>query len=579
MNNVVMYNRFATAEQCNGQAMSNAVIYPRFSSSGQNEMSIDGQIRVCREYAESQGYNVVGIYPEKARTGTNDSRPAFQKMIKDAASGQFQYIIVYMFDRFARNRHDSILYKEMLKAKYGIKVISATQPISDDEGGEFYEMFLEWNDEKYSKRLSKRIKNGLDTCVENGTFTGSRLPFGYKLIDTDRKGKKGTIHKVAIDEEQAEIVRYIFTEYAKGTDKKVIADALNAQGKRINGQPFKFRSFEKWLKNAKYTGEYYFGERLCTKTYPAIIDKLTFAQVQERLAENKHLAGANSAVEPYLLTGKLYCGHCSTPMVADGGTSRSGKKHYYYACKKRKKGHCDKARENKDELEKKVTQQVHDFLSEPKNAEKAAKDTIAYYDKRTGDDGLKSIETRIAQAQAQVEDLTNAFIEAKSPLLRAGIEKKMQDYETLLSDLQTHKAQILLERGRKFTVKDILAFVAELLKGDPNDKDYQKQIIDNLVFMVYIYDGEGVKTVGYLDLGVDGNIEKIRLDETNEVLERLKGAKGVQTLTPSLHQQKEQVKTCSFCCVARRGFKPQFVRALLARRHSCHRRESTYTIV
>ncbi len=522
--------------------MSNAVIYPRFSSSGQNEMSIDGQIRVCREYAESQGYNVVGIYPEKARTGTNDSRPAFQKMIKDAASGQFQYIIVYMFDRFARNRHDSILYKEMLKAKYGIKVISATQPISDDEGGEFYEMFLEWNDEKYSKRLSKRIKNGLDTCVENGTFTGSRLPFGYKLIDTDRKGKKGTIHKVAIDEEQAEIVRYIFTEYAKGTDKKVIADALNAQGKRINGQPFKFRSFEKWLKNAKYTGEYYFGERLCTKTYPAIIDKLTFAQVQERLAENKHLAGANSAVEPYLLTGKLYCGHCSTPMVADGGTSRSGKKHYYYACKKRKKGHCDKARENKDELEKKVTQQVHDFLSEPKNAEKAAKDTIAYYDKRTGDDGLKSIETRIAQAQAQVEDLTNAFIEAKSPLLRAGIEKKMQDYETLLSDLQTHKAQILLERGRKFTVKDILAFVAELLKGDPNDKDYQKQIIDNLVFMVYIYDGEGVKTVGYLDLGVDGNIEKIRLDETNEVLERLKGAKGVQTLTPSLHQQKRQVK-------------------------------------
>lgn len=190
MNNTVTYMRFATAEQHNGQATNNAVIYPRFSSHGQNEMTIEGQIRICREYAESQGYNVVGIYPEKARTGTNDSRPAFQRMIKDAASGQFQYIIVYMFDRFARNRHDSILYKEMLKRDYGIKVLSATQPISDDEGGEFYEMFLEWNDEKYSKRLSKRIKNGLDTCVENGTFTGSRVPFGYRLIDTDRKGKK-----------------------------------------------------------------------------------------------------------------------------------------------------------------------------------------------------------------------------------------------------------------------------------------------------------------------------------------------------------------------------------------------------
>ena len=512
--------------------MENAVIYARFSSHGQNEMTIEGQVRICREYAESQGYNVLTVYPEKARTGTNDSRPAFQKMIKDAASGQFQYIIVYMFDRFARNRHDSILYKEMLKRDYGIKVVSATQPISDDEGGEFYEMFLEWNDEKYSKRLSKRIKNGLDTCVENGTFTGSRVPFGYKLIDTDRKGKKGTIHKVAIDEEQAEIVRYIFNEYAKGTDKKVIADALNAQGKRIKGQPFKFRSFEKWLTNAKYTGEYYFGERLCTKTYPAIIDKLTFAKVQERLAENKHLAGANSAVEPYLLTGKLYCGRCGTPMVSDGGTSRNGKKHYYYACKKRKKGNCDKSREGKDDLEKRVTQQVYDFLSDKKNAEKAANDTIAYYERRTGDDGLKSIETRIAQAQAQVEELTNAFIEAKSPLLRAGIEKKMSDYEIMLADLQKSKAQILLERGRKVTAKDILLFIADLLKGNPADKDYQRKIIDNLVFAVYIYDDERIKTVGYLNLGVDESIEKIRLDETNEVVERLKACSNSNTLTP-----------------------------------------------
>ena len=132
----------------------NAVIYPRLSSYGQNEQSIEGQVRICREFAESRGLNVVNVYPEKARTGTNDDRPAFQRMIKDAESGAYRYIIVYMFDRFARNRRDSIMYKEMLKDKYGIKVISATQPITEDEGGEFYEMFLEWNDEKYSKRLS-----------------------------------------------------------------------------------------------------------------------------------------------------------------------------------------------------------------------------------------------------------------------------------------------------------------------------------------------------------------------------------------------------------------------------------------
>lgn len=500
----------------------NAVIYARFSSHGQNEMSIDGQIRVCREFAENQGYNVIKTYADKARTGTNDSRPFFQRMIRDAASGAYQYILVYMFDRFARNRHDSVMYKEMLKQKYDIRVLSATQPISDDEGGEFYEMFLEWNDEKYSKRLSKRILNGLDTCVENGTYTGCKLIFGYRFIDTDRKGKKGTIHKVAIDEEQAEIVRYVFTEYNKGKTKKEIAAALNEQGERINGNPYTGRTFDRWLTNRKYTGKFYLGKRLCTNQYPAIIDELLFEEVQKRLARNKNLAGANSAVEPYLLTGKAYCGHCGTAMIAGGGTSKSGKKHYYYVCKRKGKSECVKSRENKDFLERQVTQQVYDFLSDKKKAEKAANDTIAYYERRTGDDGIKSIETRIRQAQAQVDDLTNAFIEAKSPLLRANIEKKMTDYEKLLADLQATKSKILLERGHSFTASDILEFIADLLKGNPADKDYQRKIIDNLVFMVYIYDDDKIKTVSYLDFGVDKNIEKIRLDETNELIERIK---------------------------------------------------------
>ena len=170
--------------------MKNAVIYARYSSQGQNEQSIESQIRTCSEFAEGQGYNVINTYSDKARTGTNDSRPSFQRMIKDAASGKFEYIIVYMFDRFARNRRDSIMYKEMLKQDYGIRVLSATQPISDDEGGEFYEMFLEWNDEKYSKRLSKRVRNGLDTSVENGTFCGGHLVYGYKPRKRTDEGRK-----------------------------------------------------------------------------------------------------------------------------------------------------------------------------------------------------------------------------------------------------------------------------------------------------------------------------------------------------------------------------------------------------
>lgn len=88
----------------------NAVIYARYSSQGQNEQSIEGQVRICTEYAQSKGFTVVKTYMDRARTGTNDHRPDFQKMIADADSGAFEQIIVYKFDRFARNRVDRILF-------------------------------------------------------------------------------------------------------------------------------------------------------------------------------------------------------------------------------------------------------------------------------------------------------------------------------------------------------------------------------------------------------------------------------------------------------------------------------------
>ena len=111
--------------------MKNAVIYPRYSSHGQNDMTIEGQIRICTEFAHSRGLNVIKIYPEKAKSASKDThkRKAFQQMLHDAESGAFQYIIVYKFDRFARNRFESMMIKHQLKEKCGVKVLSALEPV------------------------------------------------------------------------------------------------------------------------------------------------------------------------------------------------------------------------------------------------------------------------------------------------------------------------------------------------------------------------------------------------------------------------------------------------------------------
>ena len=476
--------------------MNNAVIYARYSSQGQNEQSIEGQLRICKEFADSKGLAVVKTYIDKARTGTNDNRPDFQCMISEAASGAFQNIIVYKFDRFARNRFDSMMYKQQLKKQYGIRVISALEPVSDDEGGEIYEMFLEWNDEKYSQRLSKRVRDGISTCVENGTYTGQKLIYGYKLIDTDKIGRKGRpIHRVVIDEAQAEVLRYAFNEYAQGTAQKCIAEKLNEQGYRLNGNLFNGRSFEHWLTNKKYTGEFLLGGRQCNNMYPQVISHELFDKVQERLRKNRYFTKANVVKEPYLLTGKLFCGHCGTMMRADGGVSHTGAIYKYYACNKARKRDCDKRRETKDDLEKCVAVETVKFFSDPKQVNKVANDVIAHYERISGDNSLKSIDAQISHTQKEMKDTTTAYIQAvasQNAFLQSSCQERMNELGVLLADLQKQRTKLDLERGQKISHKDIANFITEFISGDIEDKDFQKRLINNLVYLVYAYDDKTV---------------------------------------------------------------------------------------
>ena len=119
-----------------------AVIYARYSSDNQREESIEGQIRECTEYAKYNDIEVVGHYIDRAYSAKTDKRPDFQRMIKDSAKKNFQLVIVWKLDRFARNRYDSAIYKAALK-KNGVRVISVTEHITDDATGGLMESIFE----------------------------------------------------------------------------------------------------------------------------------------------------------------------------------------------------------------------------------------------------------------------------------------------------------------------------------------------------------------------------------------------------------------------------------------------------
>lgn len=122
--------------------MKYAVIYARYSSDRQNDMSIDGQIAECRKYAESHDMIIVQEYIDRAFTATTDKRPEFLRMIDDSKNKEFEIILVYQLDRFARNKDDSGYYKKILREN-GVKVVSAMERIAEDSSGVITEGMLE----------------------------------------------------------------------------------------------------------------------------------------------------------------------------------------------------------------------------------------------------------------------------------------------------------------------------------------------------------------------------------------------------------------------------------------------------
>ena len=126
-----------------------AVIYARYSSDNQREESIEGQIRECTAYAEKNGITVVKHYIDRAISAKTDKRPEFQQMIKDSDKKLFDIVLVRKLDRFARNRYDSARYKTQLK-KNGVKLMSATEIISEGPEGIILESVLEGYAEYYS---------------------------------------------------------------------------------------------------------------------------------------------------------------------------------------------------------------------------------------------------------------------------------------------------------------------------------------------------------------------------------------------------------------------------------------------
>lgn len=338
--------------------MENVAIYARYSSHSQTEASIEGQLKVCHEYAERNNLKIVHEYIDRALSGTSDKRPEFQQMIKDSDHKMFDYVLVYQLDRFARDRYDSATYKHKLK-KNGVRVISAKENISNDASGVLMESVLEGMAEYYSVELAQKIKRGMNLNAQKCKFNGGLMPYGYK---------KGENNDYVINKEDSKIVKRIFDSFIERKSTSEIAKELNELGlKTATGFSWNTNSILKILANEKYIGNYRYKEIFIKNGIPSIIDNETFSLAQEILKTRKkrHHSKENFFDANYPLTGKIFCAECGHHIIGDSCKNGKGVIYRYYTCMNRKKGvNCRLPSIRKNEIEEAIAEILRPLLSD-----------------------------------------------------------------------------------------------------------------------------------------------------------------------------------------------------------------------
>ncbi len=189
------------------------------------------------------------------------------------------------------------------------------------------------------------------------------------------------------------------------------------------------------LKNRKYTGIYSQGDVTIVDGMPRLIEDDLFKRVQLRLASNKRHASQNKETAPrFWLSGKLFCAHCGGPIHGVSGTSKTGKKHYYYSCKNARAHKCDMRNLRKEETETMVKELLHWMLCDSSNVASLAADLADYYERHNNTaaylDGLKD-------QLKDVEKKLNNFVKAIS----AGIINDTT--QQAMTELETRKAGII----------------------------------------------------------------------------------------------------------------------------------------
>lgn len=511
------------------------VAYCRVSTKMEEQLnSYETQVKhYTDKISENPNWTLVGIFADKGITGTSvKNRDEFKKMIRWCKVGKVDMIITKSISRFARNTLDCLKYTRTLK-KYGVDVFFEEQGIhSLQPGAEFYITVFGSIAQSESENISANVKWGKAQSAKEG-----KVAFVYKRFLGYEKGEDG---KPVIDEEQAEIIRFIYDRYLAGDSIAIISKRLEEL--KILSPTGK----EKWstttvqsiLSNEKYKGDAIInktfvvdciskeirvnnGERpkyYVENNHPAIIDAVTFGRVQEELARRaskRKVKQVGTKTEQgkysskYALSELLVCGECKTPYRRCTWTIHGQKKVVWRCINRLDYGrkYCHKSSSVEEGLiHKAIMKAVQSVAQQDVEVLKTLKVHIAtgLAGETTEDESIQ-LQVRIAEIDTEIKAMINAV---SADNVNGFDDDKAQALIKAKSELQERLAQAVNKTKRREIAESRLDEIYLIMDGLKNRPlIYDNELIRKILECVVVISKEKIKVVFKGGLEIEQELE------------------------------------------------------------------------
>jgi site-specific DNA recombinase len=206
-----------------------AAIYCRLSredaeKQGEESESIQNQKSLLLRYAAEHGWTVYEVYCDEDYSGADRTRPAFNRMLKDAEAKKFQVLLVKTQSRFTRDMELAEKYLHGLFPEWGIRFIAVvdhadTEIRGNKKARQINALINEW----YLEDLSENVRAVLDAKRRAGQYIGGFALYGYQKNPNDK-------NQLVPDPEAAAVVQHIFARYLAGASLRDITAELNDAG-------------------------------------------------------------------------------------------------------------------------------------------------------------------------------------------------------------------------------------------------------------------------------------------------------------------------------------------------------------